>query len=273
MDPRLEANRENWNERVALHRQSTFYDVDGWIRGASGPPSAEIEAVGDVKDRSLVHLQCHFGLDTLRWARAGATVTGVDFSPAAIQEATALAERAGLSGRARFVCAEVVKAPGALGGDQFDVVYVSLGSLCWLPDIDAWARSVVDLLAPGGIFYLHDVHPLALALDDAGERFAYGYFEESAGPLVSDEGGTYTGVESLTAARTYEWNHSMAEIVTSLLRRGLVLDHLREHDRTSFRQFPWLEEVPSGEFVIPASRPRLPLTFTIVAHLPLETAS
>ena len=126
-------NRANWDERTAIHLESRAYDVEGWIRDGKGPPPRELEALGDVSGLRLLHLQCHIGLDTLAWARAGASVTGLDFSPAAIAAATEITERAGLSGRARFVCADVYDACEALDHATFDVVYVSLGSLCWLP--------------------------------------------------------------------------------------------------------------------------------------------
>jgi len=127
MEPRLEANRANWNERVGIHTRSQFYDVEGWLRDAPGPRSEESDALRDVDGKTLVHLQCHFGMDTLRWVRAGAVVTGVDFSPQAIDEAVALSKRAGLADRSTFVCANVYDAPRALAGQRFDVVYVSLG--------------------------------------------------------------------------------------------------------------------------------------------------
>jgi SAM-dependent methyltransferase len=209
-------------------------------------------------------------MDTLRWARAGATVTGLDFSPTAIEEAIALAERAGLSGSSTFVCSDVYDAPESLLYQQFDVVYVSLGSLCWLPDIVAWAKVVATLLAPGGRFYLHDVHPLALALDDRGERIAHGYFEDQEHPIETDYDTTYTDGGNLTNTRTYEWNHSIGEIVSALIGQNLVLDSLVEHDWTVFHQFPWLVEKPSGVFSAPDDRPRVPLTLTLVAHSPLS---
>jgi SAM-dependent methyltransferase len=268
MEPRLEANLINWNSCVRVHAESQFYDVEGWLRNAPGPPSRETEALGDVAGKTLVHLQCHFGMDTLRWARAGATVTGLDFSPAAIDEATSLAERAGLSERASFVCANVYDAPRAFPGRRFDVVYVSLGSLCWLPDVAAWGGVVADLLAPGGKLYLHDVHPFTSCFDDDGERVIYSYFEEPDSPFIFDSSSTYTDGEELSATRTYEWNHSIGEIVAALIGRGLVLDSLTEHDWTLFHQFPWLEENASGLLVVPEGRPRIPLSFTVLAHVP-----
>jgi SAM-dependent methyltransferase len=268
MEPRLETNRANWNERVAVHVQSQFYDVEGWLRDAPGPPPREIEALGNVEGKALLHLQCHFGMDTLRWARVGATVTGLDFSPPAIEEALALAQRAGLSERASFVCANVYDAPHVLSGKRFDIVYVSLGALCWLPDVAAWGDVVADLLTPGGQLYLHDVHPFSSCFDDDGERIIYSYFEETDNPFVYDGAFTYTDGEPLTSTRTFEWNHSIGEVVTALRDRGLILDALTEHDWTVFHQFPWLEETTSGHFVTPAGRPRIPLTFTVLAHAP-----
>jgi SAM-dependent methyltransferase len=266
VDKWLETNRANWNDRVGVHVTSRFYDVDGWLRDEPGPTPLEHSALGNVEGLSLVHLQCHFGMDTLRWARVGATVTGVDFSPAAIAEATALAKRAGLNVRSRFVCANVYDAPETLEGQKFDVVYVSLGSLCWLPNIEMWAEVVAKLLRPGGRLYLHDVHPLSNCLDDGGERFAFSYFE-AAEPLTFDSDETYTDGGAVTNTTTYEWNHSLAELFGALRESGLVLDAFDELDWTVWPQFPWLVESSEGTWTIPTDRPGMPLAFTLVAHL------
>jgi SAM-dependent methyltransferase len=268
MEPRLYANRANWNERVAIHAQSRFYDVEGWLRNAPGPPLREVDAIGDVAGKTLLQLQCHFGMDTLRWARAGAMVTGLDFSPVAISEATSLALRAGLSDLATFVCANVYDAPRALSGERFDVVYVSLGSLEWLPDVSAWGAVVADLLLPGGRFYLHDVHPFSSCFDEEGERVIYGYFEQPEHPFVDDYSYSYTDGGEMTTTRTYEWNHSVSEVQAALTSRGLVVDSFVEHDWTLFHQFPWLSENSEGLYVGSEGRPRIPLSYTIVAHAP-----
>jgi SAM-dependent methyltransferase len=251
---------------VGIHVKSRFYDVEGWLRDEPVPTSLELQALGNVEGLTLVHLQCHFGMDTLRWARVGATVTGVDFSPAAIAEAINLAERAQLEVQSRFVCATVYDAPQALAGERFDVVYVSLGSLCWLPSIDMWARSVAKLLRPGGRLYLHDVHPLSNSLDDDGERFTFGYFEAPE-PLIFDSTETYADGDGIANTTTYEWNHSLAEIFGALHSNGVVVDAFNELDWTVWRQFPWLEESEMGTWTIPADRTRIPLAFTLVAHL------
>jgi SAM-dependent methyltransferase len=202
MDARLEANLKNWNDRVRIHAESRFYNVEGWLHKAPGPPTWEIDALGDLEGKSLVHLQCHFGMDTMQWARAGATVTGLDFSLAAIDEANALAERAGLSECASFVCANIYDAPRALSEKRFDVVYISLGALCWLPDVAAWGAVVADLLAPGGRLYLHDGHPFTSCFDDDGEQVIYSYFEEPDSPAVSDSPSTYTELQATGAEPT-----------------------------------------------------------------------
>ena len=252
MDPKLDANRRSWDERVGIHSRSAFYDVEGWLAAERMPRDEERAALGEVTGKTLVHLQCHFGMDTLRFARAGASVTGVDFSGAAIAEATVLAERAGLAARSRFVCSDVYDAPAALGGERFDVAYVSLGSLCWLPDVAAWGQVVADVLVPGGLFYLNDVHPLSQTLgDEDGSFVAYSYFEEPDG-YPDDFAFTYTDGEPLENRQTYWWNHSVAETLGALASAGLVIDRFEEHDWTAFEQWEWLVRSPEGRWMIPA---------------------
>lgn len=259
------ANRLQWDERVGIHAASRFYDVDGWLHVRPGPRRREVDVLGDVEGLELVHLQCHFGLDTLAWADAGARVTGVDFSTEAIRVARELAERAGLAGRARFVCADVLDAGDALDHVTFDIVYVSLGSLCWLPSVDRWADQAAALVRPGGRLYLHDVHPVAWSLADESTELQYTYFEEVE-PFTYDSVDTYTDADrSRVHTRGYEWNHSIGQVVTALIDRGLRIDRLEEHDWTVHQRFPWLVEVRPGEWSSPPDMPRLPLTFTVVA--------
>jgi SAM-dependent methyltransferase len=268
VDERLEANRANWDDRTAIHLESRFYDVEGWLRDERGPRPEEIAALGDVTGLQLLHLQCHIGLDTLAWARAGALVTGLDFSPAAIASARDIADRAGLADRATFVCADVLAAADTLASARFDVVYVSMGALCWLPSVDRWAREVAALLAPGGRCYLHDAHPLIGALGD-DLRVERTYFEEPE-PFVFDDGALYTDGDRGAVAHplVYEWNHGLGEIVTALLGHGLVLDRLVEHDWAPWRRFPFLVETDDGCWTTPAGTPRIPMSFTLLAHKP-----
>ena len=268
MDERLTANRANWDERTGIHLDSRFYDVEGWLRRAPGPRPREIGALGDVAGVSLVHLQCHIGLDTLQFARAGARVTGLDFSPAAISAAQDLADRAGLADQANFVCADVYDSVSELGPQTFDIVYVSLGALCWLPSVDRWAAQVAALLTPGGCLYVNDQHPVEWALADDQAVFAHPYFEESE-PYVDDSGATYTDSDRpLVNRRNYQWNHGIGETVTALIRHGLRLDWLVEHDWTEVDRFPWLIANDKQQWTTPVGMPRLPLTFSLLAHRP-----
>ena len=267
-DERLAANRAAWDARVPVHAASRFYDVEGRLRDKQGPHPWELDALGDVSGLRLLHLQCHFGLDTLAWARAGAAVVGLDFSPAGIETARSLAERAGLSDKARFVCADVYNAPRALDGATFDVVYVSTGALCWLPNVDRWAEVVASLVAPGGRFYLHDGHPMAWALGDEELTVEHTYFEEDD-PLVDDSAWTYTDAPGpLPPGHMYEWNHGLGETVTALIRHGLQLAWLEEHDWAVWPRFPWLVETEDGRWVIPPGRPRVPLEYRLLATRP-----
>ncbi len=259
------ANRRSWDERVPIHAASRFYDVERWIEERPGPRPREVEAIGDVAGLELVHLQCHFGLDTLAWADAGARVTGVDFSPAAIRTAEELAVRTGLADRSTFVCAEVYDATRVLAPRTFDVVYVSLGALCWLPSVGRWADQVAALARPGGRLYLHDSHPVAWSLADDAPTLEHSYFEEPE-PYVDDSGTTYTDADvDLSSTRTYEWNHGVGEVVGALIDRGMRIDRLTEHDWTVHQRFPWLVERAPHQWAAPPGRPRLPLTFTVVA--------
>jgi 2-polyprenyl-3-methyl-5-hydroxy-6-metoxy-1,4-benzoquinol methylase len=265
-----EANRRWWQAAVPVHLASDFYDVEGWLADGRGPRPREVEVLGDVAGLDLVHLQCHFGQDTLAWARAGATVTGLDFSEVAIAAARGLAERAGLADRADFVCAPVAEATSALGGRSFDVVYVSLGALCWLPSVDEWAEQVAGLLRPGGRLFLHETHPLSMALADDDLTVVYTYFEDVA-PYADNQAGRYadqTATEALPGDTTFGWNHGLGELVGSLIGRGLRIDRLDEHDWTSSKRFPWLVEVAEEGFVIPEGHLRIPLSFTLVAAKP-----
>ncbi len=263
----VDANRAWWDSTVSVHLRSDFYDVEGWLRQGRGPRAHESETLGDVAGLELIHLQCHFGKDTLSWARAGARVTGLDISPQAIDAAADLAERAGLAERADFVCAPVDEAVTALGGRTFDIVYVSLGALSWLPNIDNWARQVAGLLRPGGRIFLHDVHPLSEALADDDLTVIYPWFEE-ARPIVDTMAGSYadmTATDVLPGEPTYTWNHGMGEIVQALISHGMRLDLLDEHDWTSFQRFPWLIEEGEEKFVTPSDHLRVPLSFTLMA--------
>ncbi len=261
----LAANQRNWDERVSIHLGSRFYDVEQWLVTRPGPRPRELEVMGDPSGLELVHLQCHFGLDTLAWADAGARVTGLDFSPEAIRTAEDLAVRTGLADRSTFVCANVFDAAEVLAPETFDIVYVSLGALHWLPSVDRWAEQVAALARNGGRLYLHEIHPVSWALADDSPVLTWPYFEEPE-PFVDDSDLTYTDADRpLANIRTYQWNHGIGEVVMALVSRGMRIDLLVEHDWTVAQQFPWLVESGPKEWTGGAGMPRIPLTYTLVA--------
>ena len=255
-------NRAFWDERVPIHTASDFYDVEGFKAGANTLRPFELEEVGDVSGRSLVHLQCHFGLDTLSWARLGASVTGLDFSAPAVEAARAVAADTGLD--AQFVAASVYDAPQALGERRFDIVYTGLGALNWLPDIKAWAEVVARLVAPGGFLYLSEFHPIADVFGDDDLTIEHDYFQTE--PLTFDDPGTYADLEARTEHnRTEEWVHPLGEVVSAVIDAGLAIELLHEHDHTLFPRWPFLEQ-HGDVYRCPAGQPRVTLMYSLRAR-------
>lgn len=274
-DP-VEANRRLWDARTPIHVASAFYDVDGFRAGASTLHDLEVGEVGDVTGRTLLHLQCHFGLDTLSWARLGATVTGLDFSPAAMDAARALAEETGLAGAAAFVESDLYAAPDHpdLAGRTFDVVFTSYGALTWMPDIRRWAEVAASFVAPGGFLYVAELHPATQTLDDEPGiedlRLAYPYRTPPDAPLRFEEEGTYADVDAPIKLPEYCWQHGLGDIVTAIIGAGLTLEYLHEHDATVYPQLPFLEEDGAGWWRLPPEMPAQPFLFSLRARRPSE---
>ena len=262
-DP-LALNRAFWDERVPIHVGSEFYDVDGFRAGAPRLHDFEVEQVGPVEGLDLVHLQCHFGLATLDWARRGARVTGLDFSPAAIDAARGLAAELGLE--ARFEVGDVYDAPAVLGA-TYDVVHTGLGALCWLPDLDRWAHVVSALLRPGGFLHLSEFHPVGEIMADDALVPAFTYFGEE--PVHWEEGGTYADRDAVTSAnRTVEWIHPLSQVLTALLGQGLVLETFVEHPHAVYQRFPFLVRDGAGDYRFPAGMRGIPLMYSLRARKP-----
>ena len=274
------ANLANWEDRVQLHVEA--YDTETLVTDAdhlSTVVRTDLAALAPhlpsdtVAGLDVCHLQCHIGTDTLSFAKAGAKVVGVDFSPAALSVAASLADRLGIE--ARWVETDVLDARAAvdreLGSDRlFDVVYTSIGTIGWLNDLDRWAAQVAALLKPGGIFYIRDGHPTLNSLDEDADHLAirYRYFGDGSA-LQWDYDGTYVGDGRVNHTRTYEWPHPISEVVTVLLRHGLTILALDEG-----RALPWkfssrMIVTEEGDYVWPGEESALvPCTFTIVAKRP-----
>jgi SAM-dependent methyltransferase len=264
--PWQQANLSNWNRRAALHIQDAtgFYDVEGFLAGDDKLDPIGGSEVGDVKGKRLLHLQCHFGLDTLSLARRGAIVTGLDFSPVAIAGARDLATRANLP--ATFVEADVYDARRAIDG-SFDMVFSTWGTICWLPDVKRWARVVVDMLAAGGTFYFLDSHPSAQVLDQRDGRIepTYGWRTPKDKPDLFEEAQSYTGDAYQEKAVDYNWIHPLSDIIGGLLEAGLRLEFLHEHELLPYKLFPMMVPAGQGLFRLPDGAVPIPLSFSLKA--------
>ncbi len=263
MDDWRETNRAWWDERTPHHVTSAFYDIDGFRAGRSALLDFETGELGDVTGRDLAHLQCHFGLESMSWARLGARVTGLDFSQPAVDAANALASELSLD--AAFVVSDAYDAPQTLGR-AFDIVYVSLGALCWLPDIPRWAQVVRDLLRPGGVLYMVETHPMSDVLGDEDLVARYPYFHDA--PIRFDSPGTYAMPEGAAFATntTLTWIHPLSRVIGALLEAGLTLELFSEHPYTVFGRWPFVTRDDRGRYWLPDDVPTLPLMYSLRAR-------
>jgi SAM-dependent methyltransferase len=273
-DDAVRANNELWDEWTQIHERSEFYDLEGFKRDPGQIRIADYQRqeIGDVRDLELLHLQCHFGLDSLSWARLGAHVTGADFSQAAIDLAARTAVETGLADRARFVRSDLFDLPNVLSGD-FDLVYTSNGVLGWMPDIRRWAEVVAHFVRPGGRFYITEIHPIANTFENEGVapgelQLVYPYWEHRA-PLAFDNVGSYADPDApVSVPKEFGWDHGLGEIVTALIEAGLRIEWLREYPFLGWK-LDFLVQAADRTWRMPESaRGELPLSFSILATKP-----
>ena len=250
----FKTNKNSWNKRVATHVNSKFYDVPGFLSGNTSLNEIELSALPDVNGLSLLHLQCHFGLDSLSWARLGADVTGVDISDEAIKKANELKIKAQL--KAEFVTADIYTF-GEANKKQFDVVYTSYGAICWLPDLNRWAEVVSKCLKPGGTFYMAEFHPIIDLL--AG----YDYFHQ-AEPDISLE-DTYTENCDGSKHEFAVWAHPLSDVITALIKAGLLIESVNEFDYSPYNCFDGMQEKQTGRFYLEHKGHHVPMVYSIKA--------
>jgi 2-polyprenyl-3-methyl-5-hydroxy-6-metoxy-1,4-benzoquinol methylase len=260
----FDANKEGWNQRTAVHKTSAFYNLEDFKKGTSSLNKIEVDEVGDVKGKSLLHLQCHFGMDSLSWARAGATVTGVDISDNAIALANEINNELELN--ARFVCCNVYDTCEHVA-EQFDIVFTSYGTIGWLPDLKPWAKVVAQKLKPGGFFYIADFHPTLWMLDDNMEKLTYSYFNDEV--IVTEQKGTYTDRDAPIAYTEYGWNHPFSEIISALIAEGLQIEFLHEFPYSPYNCFANLEQSADGYWRFKGMGNRFPMMYSIKAIKPV----
>ncbi len=268
MDKYLQANLDLWNEMTGITSKSNSYDMPGFLAGRSTLKAVEREELGDISGKSLLHLQCHFGMDTISFARLGAIVTGVDFSDKAITLAQSLS--AELKIPARFICSDVYDLAEKLT-DQFDIVHSSYGFLCWLPDVTVWAKLVAHFLKPGGFLHIVESHPFLHVFENERTtpdlRVRFPYFP-SPEPTRWEPEGCYADKDAQVTHPSYEWTHSLGEIINALINAGLRIDFLHEFPFLCWDNFPFMRKGPDGLWRLPGDHDTIPLTFSLKATKP-----
>lgn len=258
----IHKNKELWNKRTAYHVESEFYDVKGFLEGKNSLTNIELEILGDnIKDKTILHLQCHFGQDSLSLARMGAKVTGVDLSDKAIEQAKELNAQLGTD--AEFICCDIYDLPDLLNR-KFDIVFTSFGTVGWLPDMDRWASIVSHFLKPGGRFLFAEFHPVVWMFDNDFTKVAYDYF--NTGPIVETETGTYADKSAPIAIEYVGWNHSLGEVMSALLSQNLAITAFKEYNYSPHNCFNGMEQLGERKFRIRHLEKDIPMVYSIVAE-------
>lgn len=258
----IQLNRKVWDDRVSVHARSSFYNVNGFLEGMNMLMPVELELLGHISGKRILHLQCHFGLDTLSLARMGAIVTGVDFSPKAIEEARKLATLTGLE--ANFVCSDIYHLPEVLSA-SYDIIFTSYGTIGWLPDLKQWASVVSHFMKSGSRFIMVDFHPVIWMLDNEMQRITYHY--QNKQEIREQVNGTYADQEAPLTGETISWNHSLSELITALLGQSLQLRQFKEYDYSPYPCFQDFIEHEPGKFRHNQHLDRLPYLYALECTL------
>lgn len=252
-------NKASWNKRTAAHVDSEFYDMDSFKSGDSSLNTIELPLLGDLTNKKVLHLQCHFGQDTISMTRMGASCVGVDLSDDAIAKAKQLAEDEGAN--ATFICSDVYALPEHLD-EKFDIVYTSYGTIGWLPDLNKWANVVDHFLKPGGKFVFAEFHPVIWMFDNDFSKIEYRYF--TSAPIVETESGTYADKNAPIEYDCITWNHGLGEVVNSLLNKNLKLIDFQEYDYSPYPCFNKVREVGPKQFRIEHLDDKIPMVYSLV---------
>ncbi len=256
----FEANKKLWNQRVAAHLSSEFYDVPSFKAGKTSLNEIELKALGDVRGKTLLHLQCHFGMDTISLAREGAAVTGVDFSEEAIKAARTLAKDVNVD--AGFICSDIYNLRETLN-QKYDIVFTSYGVIGWLPDLNKWAEQISYFLKPGGIFFIAEFHPVLWMMDDNFSHLKYSYFNDEVIETISQ--GSYASTKAGISFKEYGWNHSFEDVFESLLAHKLQITEFKEYSYSPYDCFNNTVKGDDGMFRIKGLENKLPMVYSLKA--------
>ncbi len=256
----INLNKHAWNNKTDVHIDSAFYDNENFLKGKSTLNSIELELLGDISGKSILHLQCHFGQDTMSLQRLGAQVIGIDFSDKAIAKAKEFNEQLGLE--TQFICCDIYDLPNHLD-EKFDIVFTSYGTIGWLPDLDKWANVVSRFLNPNGKFVMADFHPVVWMFDNDFREVYYSYFNIE--PIIEEETGTYADKKAAIEAKTVGWNHPISEILNSLISNGLSITKFNEYDYSPYNCLNEMEEFEPNKFRIKHFGNKIPMVYAIAA--------
>lgn len=259
-DDYISINKHSWNNRTDAHLKSEFYDLNGFLKGNSSLNAIELNLLGNVQGKSILHLQCHFGQDSISLSRLGAEVTGIDFSDKAIENAKRIS--AETNSNVEFICCNLYELEKHLH-KKFDIVYTSYGTITWLPDLNKWAAIISKFLQPGGKFIFVEFHPVVWMFDDQFEKIGYNYF--NAAPIVEMENGTYADKKATISQSSVTWNHSLSEVIGSLLSNNLELIDLHEYDHSPYNVFSNMIEIEPKKFLIKHLGDKIPMVYSLVA--------
>lgn len=257
-----EINKQGWNNRVEAHMKSDFYDLKGFLDGNSSLNEIELRLLGDLRGKSVLHLQCHFGQDSISLGRLGAKVMGVDLSDKAIEQAKLLAAQTSVD--ASFICCDLYDLPSYLD-EQFDRVFTSYGTIGWLPDLDRWANLISRFLKPDGKLVFVEFHPVVWMFDDDFRTLKYSYF--NTGAIIESETGTYADKEATGSHQFVSWNHGVGEVLNSLLKCGLEINSFEEFDYSPYNCFEGTIEIEPKKFRIKHLGNKIPMIYALTATL------
>jgi 2-polyprenyl-3-methyl-5-hydroxy-6-metoxy-1,4-benzoquinol methylase len=260
MDDYLKINKTSWNSKVQTHVDSDFYDVKSFLEGKSSLTEIDLELLGTIEGKKILHLQCHFGMDTISLSRLGAYSTGIDFSEEAILKAQELANQTGSN--SKFLVSDVYSLPEVLE-EKYDMVYTSFGVVGWLPDLKKWAEVIHHFLKPGGELVFAEFHPVIWMFDDDFEEVKYSYFKEE--PIVEICEGTYANPDAPIVNHTMTWNHAITEIVESLIGAGLEIIKFKEYNYSPYPCFRHIEEFEEGKWRIEKFGNKIPMVYALKA--------
>lgn len=256
----IDVNKNAWNIKTNTHLESDFYDNQSFLNGQTSLNNIELELLGNIEGKSILHLQCHFGQDSLSLARLGAKVTAVDFSEKAIEVAKAMNLKLNLD--VNFICSNVYDLPQYLDR-QFDYVFTSYGVIGWLEDLDSWAAIASRFLKKAGKFIFVEFHPVVWMFDNKAENIIYNYFKEE--PIEENLQGTYADRSSNIEYKTITWNHSLGEIIGSLLKHEIQIKYFEEYDYSVYNCFENTIE-DRGKYRIKNLGNKIPMMFSLVGE-------